>query len=117
MSEAIDRSNEMLVVSPYILAELDYLVFSRHGSAAEHAVLAQLTSVAWELAEMSLARLESARAIVERYSDQPIGLADASNVVLADAYQTRSKATLDRRRFSLLRVADGRPPVITPDEG
>ena len=42
VSEAIESSDETLVVSPYVIAEVDYLVLTRHGSEAERAVLAEL---------------------------------------------------------------------------
>lgn len=38
------------VVSPYVTAELDYLVATRRGTAAELAVLGELAGGAYELA-------------------------------------------------------------------
>lgn len=114
VAAVIDASTESLVVSPYIVAELDYLVLARHGSAAERAVLAELSSRAWEHAHMSAARLHDAARIVAQYADQSIGLADASNIVLAQDYRTRRIATLDRRHFSVLRLSDGSAPELLP---
>ncbi len=111
---AIDGSNEPLVISPYVLAELDYLVLSRHGSRHELAVLDELTSGAWELAQMDPGRVRRAREIVARFADVPIGLADASNIVLAEDYRTATIATLDRRHFAILRLADGSAPRLVP---
>lgn len=110
----IESANESLVVSPYVVAEVDYLVLTRHGSAAEHAVLRELSSGAWHLAEMSADRVAEALEIVERYADQPIGVADASNLVLARAYRTKTVVTLDRRHFSVLRFSDGSAPEVRP---
>ncbi|MXP20142.1 PIN domain-containing protein [Gordonia sp. HNM0687] len=114
VAESIESASEPLVVSPYVVAELDYLVLTRHGSRAERLVLAELASGAWELAAMSRDRLAAATAVVEKYADVPIGIADASNIVLADAYQTRTIATLDRRHFGVLRLGDGSAPIIVP---
>ncbi|MCH5642551.1 PIN domain-containing protein [Gordonia sp. ABSL49_1] len=114
VAEVIDASSEPLVVSPYIVAELDYLVLSRHGSHIERIVLDELSSGAWELAAMSRERLSAASVIVRQYSDVPVGVADASNIVLADAYRTRTIATLDHRHFSVLRLGDGSAPSIVP---
>ncbi|BBX98276.1 type II toxin-antitoxin system VapC family toxin [Mycobacterium lacus] len=109
----IDRSEEVLVVSPYVVAELDYLIATRVGVDAELAVLRELASGAWELAEFGAAELEQAADIVKKYRDQRIGIADASNVVLADRYRTRTIVTLDRRHFTVLRpVGGGRFAVI-----
>lgn len=114
VTAVIESADDGLVVSPYVVAEVDYLVLTRHGSAAEHAVLRELSSGAWDLAEMSPDRLAAAVAIVERYADQPIGVADASNLVLADAYRTKTVVTLDRRHFSVLRFGDGSAVEILP---
>lgn len=111
---SIVGSDEPLVVSPLVLAELDHLVLTRHGSAAEVEVLAELSGGAWELALMNRRRLAEATELVRRYSDIPIGVTDAANIVLAEAYQTRTIATLDRRHFSVLRLADGSAPTIVP---
>lgn len=103
-----------LVVSPYVIAELDFLVLTRHGVQAQREVLAELTGGAWELATMDRERLVAAADIVERYSDIPIGVTDASNIVLAEAYRTRAIATLDRRHFAVLRLGDGSAPEVLP---
>lgn len=110
----IDGAESPLIVSPYIVAELDYLVLTRHGSAAEAAVLAELCSGAWELATMGVDRLRAAARIVGRYADVGIGIADASNVVLAEEYRTSRIATLDRRHFGILRFSNGGAPHLLP---
>ncbi len=111
---AIEAGGEPLVVSPFVVAELDYLVLTRHGSDAQRAVLAELAGGAWELAEIDRHRLARAARIVEAYCDVPIGVTDAANIVLAQAYKTREIATLDRRHFTILRFDDGSAPRILP---
>ena len=107
VAAVIDRAAEPLVVSPYVVAELDYLVATRIGIEAELAVLAELAGGAWDLATVGSADLATCRDLVERYADQSIGVADASIVVLAARHRTRSIATLDRRHFGVLRPLDG----------
>ncbi len=51
--------------------------------------------------------VQQATAVIERFADQAIGVADASIVVLADRYRTRTVATLDHRHFSVLRPLMG----------
>lgn len=114
LTELITASTEVLVVSPYVLAEVDYLVATRHGTDPEAAVLAELSSGAWELACLDAGELRAARTVVTRYADLRIGLADASIVVLAERYGTRTIATLDRRHFSVLRTSDGQSMTIVP---
>lgn len=107
VSAVIEGAADGLVVSPYVLAELDYLVATRHGVKAELLVLDELAGGAWELAALGRADLREARAVIDQYADQQIGLADASIVVLAARYATPEIATLDRRHFEVLRPLDG----------
>ena len=105
--DVILASDETLVVSPYVLAELDYLLSKRFGVAVELTVLRELSGGAWELAGMNANDVQQATAVIERFADQAIGVADASIVVLADRYRTRTVATLDHRHFSVLRPLTG----------
>jgi predicted nucleic acid-binding protein len=114
VSRIINGQEEPLVVSPYVLAELDYLVAKRISVDAELEVLRELSNGAWELADLGVAELEQATAIIEKYRDQDIGVADASIVVLADEYHTRRIVTLDRRHFDVLRPIGGGRFSIRP---
>ena len=114
VAAVLSADPDLLVVSPYVLAEVDYLVMTRHGADAESAVLAELGSGAWELACLDTAEFHAAREVIARYTDLRIGLADASSVVLAERYGTRTVATLDRRHFSVLRTSDGSGLSIVP---
>ena len=114
VSRVIDGSDEVLVVSPYVIAELDDLVAIRVGVDAELEVLKELASGAWELAIFGVPDLDQAASVITKYRDQQIGAADASNVVLADRYQTRTIATLDRRHFTVLRPLKGGRFTIVP---
>lgn len=107
-------TSEPLVVSPYVVAELDYLVASRLGVAAEVSVLQELSGGAWDLPGFGSEDLAEARVVVERYADQSIGVADASNVVLAGRYRTRTIATLDRRHFEVIRPMGGGRFTVLP---
>lgn len=109
-----DNDDGLLVVSPYVVAELDYLIAQRIGVDAELEVLRELSSGAWELAVFGVAELELATTVIEMYGDQKIGAADASIVVLADRYHTRTIATLDRRHFDVLRPIGGGRFSIRP---
>ena len=110
----VETATEPLVVSPYVVAELDYLVASRLGVSARLALLRELAGGAWDLAAFGAEDLARARAVVERYADQSIGLADASIVILAARYQTRTVVTLDRRHFGVVRPIDGGSFTILP---
>ncbi|MXV99334.1 MAG: PIN domain-containing protein [Acidimicrobiaceae bacterium] len=108
------RTVRPLVLSPLVLAELDYLTARIAGVDAELALLAELSSGAYELASFGLDDLTRARSVVERYQDLPLGLTDASLVVLADRYDTDTIGTLDERHFRVVRSLSGRPLRILP---
>ena len=107
VSRVLRGATEPLVVSPYVVAEIDYLVASRLGVSAELAVLRELSSGAWDLPAIDAEELVGACAVIERYADQDIGVADASNVILAERYRTRTIVTLDHRHFDVLRPLNG----------
>jgi predicted nucleic acid-binding protein len=107
VSDAVARVAGPLVVSPYVVAELDYLLATRVGVAQELAVLRELSGGAYVLSEFGAADMATAAVVIERYRAQDIGIADASIVVLAARYSTRRILTLDRRHFSVLRPSQG----------
>jgi uncharacterized protein len=111
---AVNSERGPLVVSPYVLAELDYLVATRLGVGTEVAVLSELAGGAWELASLDNDDVLRAASVIEKYPDQAIGLADASIVVLADRYGTRRIATLDRRHFEVIRPLHGGRFTVVP---
>ena len=112
--EWLDRNDPVMVVSPYVIAEVDYLVATRRGVEAELAVLAELSGGAYELAAMDAEDLAEATRVVRRYADLGIGLADASLAVLAKRCRTRTILTLDRKHFSVMRPLDGGVFTIVP---
>lgn len=106
--------DEPIVVSPFVVAELDYLVATRKGVDAELAVLAELAGGAYELAAMTAADMTQASEVIARYRDLGIGITDASLVVLAARYETDTILTLDRRHFGVLRSLAGEALHIVP---
>ncbi|MDR1767906.1 MAG: PIN domain-containing protein [Propionibacteriaceae bacterium] len=113
-SQLLNGSDEALVVTPYVLAELDYFLLTRLGVRHEVATIRALLGPAWEIAKIGQAQLAVALDIVEQYADSKIGLADAANIVVAQAYGTRQIATLDHRHYAALRFPDGSPVEILP---
>ena len=114
---AVLLAADVLVVSPYVVAELDYLVATRHGVDDELAVLDELAGGAWDLAALGEDGLRRARGVIASYRDQQIGVADASIVVLAERYRTRTIVSLDRRHFGVLRSLDGGHFEVLPQAG
>ncbi len=102
------------ILSPFILAELDYLIDRRLGPDAQLSYLEEVRAGAYSLAPFSPADLSGAIAILDTYRDLGIGLADASLVVLAERHGTRRILTLDERHFRPLRASDGSSFVLLP---
>ena len=111
---AVRAARAPLVVSPFVVAEVDHLVATRVGPRAAVAVLRELAGGAYVLPALDGDDLHVAAEVIERYLDQAIGVADASLVVLADRYATRRLLTLDRRHFEAVRAADGAPFELLP---
>lgn len=99
------QSTAPRILSPFVLAELDYLIQRFAGVEAEMLFLADVAKGAYELAPFEKEDLEQAGQIIRKYKQLRVGLADASIVVLAARYATRDVLTLDERHFRALRVA------------
>ena len=102
-----------LLLSPFVLAELDYLLTSRVGSAARSSLLEEVARDAYLLEPMSGADVERAHTVIKRHAGLNISLADASIVVLAQRHGTRDVLTLDDRHFRALSVR-GKPLRLLP---
>lgn len=113
--EAIDIDHGPFVISPFVLAELDYLMSARRGVKVALSMLGALTSGAWELASFDIDDVRQARGVIERYEDLNIGLTDASLVVLAARYNTNRLLTLDTRHFRAVRTMAGKAFELLPD--
>ncbi|MDE0232140.1 MAG: PIN domain-containing protein [bacterium] len=103
----IEAKDPDMVVSPFVVGEIDYLVATRLGVQWELEVLRELAGGAYHLATIDADDLVAATEVVERYRDLGIGITDASLVVLAERYRTRTILTLDQRHFNVLRPLDG----------
>lgn len=114
VAEIIEHESDHLVVSPFVIAELDYLVATRVGQAAAVAVARELGGGAYELPGFDGDDLLRAADVMERYRDHAVGMAGASLVVLADRFATRRVLTLDRRHFTVMRTAGGEPFEVLP---
>jgi predicted nucleic acid-binding protein len=102
-----------LLLSPFVLAELDYLIASRVGSRARASLLEEVERGAYLLEPMAAADVARAHAIIRRFADLDISLADASIGVLAERRRVRDVLTLDERHFRIL-TANKRPFRLLP---
>jgi predicted nucleic acid-binding protein len=103
-----------LLLSPFVLAEIDYLIQTRAGVRDELKVLADVANGVYTLAELDRFDVAQAAAVVERYRKMKIGLADASLVVLAAKYGTTRLLTFDERHFRAIRPLTSAAFTILP---
>jgi predicted nucleic acid-binding protein len=99
---ALREARGPLVLSPFVLAELDYLIGKLAGVDAQLALLDEVTRGAYDLATFSAHEVGQARTLAARYPDLRIGLADASIVVLARRLSDPDVLTVDERHFRVL---------------
>ncbi|MGA5003121.1 PIN domain-containing protein [Streptomyces arboris] len=112
-----------LIISPFVLAELDYLITTQAG--ARQALLAarfierNVATRRFEVPSVGV-HLSTAIAVAEGYVDanggKGIGMADAMNVALAAAYRTEIIFTSDRH-FRMVRPLTGHKAYrLLPDD-
>jgi uncharacterized protein len=100
---AVENDPGPLVVSPYVLTELDCLLRIRMGVDAEVRMLRDVEAGAYDVIGLSDAEIGQAVSLIDRYADRNLGLADAANVVLASRFRTTNLLTLDERGYRIVR--------------
>jgi hypothetical protein len=111
---ALRDAGEPRLLSPFVLAELDYLLATRVSESVERSFLSEVAAGAYQLEPFSAEDVASALDILDRHEGLGLGLADASVVVLADRHGTRDILTLDERHFRALRAARRQPFRLLP---
>ena len=113
----LERARGAKILSPFVLAELDYLVAKYSGVTGELALLDEVARGAYQLAPFDADAVSSAREVVGAHEDLGIGLADASIVVLSARHRCLDVLTLDERHFRALRGHAGRRFRVLPADG
>lgn len=101
--------SEPLIVPTGILAEVGCLVEARLGTGFLDAFMADLEDGSFTV-ECGLDHLARARALVKRYRDMPLGVADALVIACAERHRGRV-LTLDERHFRVV-AAEGAIEVV-----
>ncbi|HVF12835.1 MAG TPA: PIN domain-containing protein [Actinomycetota bacterium] len=113
---ALESDDGPLLLSPFVLAELDYLLATRVSSEAELLLLDQVAQGAYQLEVFDADDAHEASRLITRHLDLGIGLADASIVVLAARAGTNRILTLDERHFRVIRPRRGRAFQLLPTD-
>lgn len=104
------------ILSPFVLAELDYLIGGRVGHHAQMSLIDEVTRGVYQLEVFTAEDVSHARRVMAQYADLRIGLADASIVVLANRHRTLDLLCTDERHFRALRGAGGKPFRLLPSD-
>lgn len=104
------------ILSPFVLAELDYLIGTNAGQTEELKLLRDVARGVYQLEPMSATDIAAAAAIIERYADLHLGVADASIVVLAERHGCLDILTLDQRHFRAILGPQGKSFRLLPHD-
>jgi predicted nucleic acid-binding protein len=107
VARELGAASPPLLLSPFVLAELEYLVRRDSGVAAQLDLLQEVGAGVYQLEPFVCADVEEARALVRRHRDLGVSLADASIVVLARRFGADEVLTLDQRHFRVLQGPNG----------
>lgn len=102
------------LLSPFVLAELDYLLGRRVGPGTSKAFLGEVVRGAYRLEDFDGDDVAAALGVLDRYAGLDLGLADASIVVLAERHGVHQVLTLDERHFRAIQGPRGRPFKLLP---
>jgi uncharacterized protein len=112
-AESLAAATPPRLLSPFVLAELDYLLTARVGEAGRTRLMREVERGAYTLSGMSATDVGAAGRIIEAHAGLGVSLADASIVVLAERHGLDEVLTLDQRRFRVLNN-QGRPFRLLP---
>ncbi len=115
-ADVLLRSDEPLILSPFVLAELDYLIGKFAGVDIRLELLGEVARGAYQLADFRPHEVEEARRLIRQYQDLDIGLADASIVVLSKRVRSHKILTLDERHFRVLLGPGNQPFRLLPSD-
>ena len=114
--EYIEQLRPSISLSPYVLAELDYLVQTRFGAKVELSMLNDISNGSFVLESFDGEDLIACMKIIEKMNNQEIGLTDASVVHLAERNNTNTIMTLDYKHFNPMRNSKNKPFNLVPEK-
>lgn len=114
--ELLDADAGALIVSPFVLAEVDYMIMSRSGPPAELILLNDLADGVYQVAEFTPVDAARIARLAGRYADLKLGIADAHTMTLTepDRYDTKRILTFDHRHFRAVKPPQGGVFTILP---
>jgi predicted nucleic acid-binding protein len=99
----IEAATEPLVIPAPVLVEVDYWIQQRLHPGALVALLDDIETGAYQVADLVGGDYQRVRDLCDRYADADIGFVDAAVLAIVERLDEPKLATLDRRHFGLLR--------------
>ncbi len=113
--DALRSAHGPRLISPFVVAELDYMIFRNYGREDQLAFLGEVDRGAYRLEPFDEDDFSRANALVAKYEYLPgFGISDASNVVLAERHGAFDILTTDQRDFREITDSRGRRFRILP---
>jgi hypothetical protein len=110
-----ENAGRLIVPAP-LLAEVDYMLTARFGSAVAGAFLRDVSEGTFAVECPEVGEYRSMLGLSQRYADLAPGLADLSIVVLAHRFQTRRILTFDHRHFRAMTPLTGGSFELLPGD-
>jgi len=101
----LQRERGPILVPEVALAETAYILGTRAGPRAELAIACALRDREIETVATEAADWARITTLVDTYLDMPLGLVDSAVIAIAERLRIRRLATLDKRRFTVVRPA------------
>lgn len=113
--DAIFHAAGPRIISPFVVAELDYMILRNYGRENQLAFLSEVERGVYRLEWFSDRDFTRAWELISEYRHlTSFGIADASNVVLAERYGTTDILTTDQRDFRQVATSGGEHFRILP---
>lgn len=112
--KAVEPARERMILPAPTLGEIDYLLRVRLGNAALLRFLDDIQEGAFTVEALTLADFARCAALIAKYSNLDLGLADASVAALAERTPASRILTVDQRDFRVIRAANGKPFRLLP---
>ncbi len=111
---ALQAERGPIIIPTPILSEIDYLLRVRLGVAAELDFLDDILGGSFNLEQFGHQDLVRSRALVAKYRELDMGLADAAVIATAERLRVDRILTVDVRDFRAVRTESGKPFVLLP---
>ncbi len=95
MKALLDGRDDQFVVTPYVVAEVAYLVQKFAGPAAEIQFMEAVRDGDFHQEELGGPDLDRVVELMRRFQDFPLGAADASIIAVAERLKIREIASID----------------------